>query len=602
MGTEFRAYRENRREFGNNVTGQFVFDTTWTRGPNNTSQGAPNNLGQSVAALLLGLPTSGGIWRPASYAEQSTAWGFFLQDDWKFTPRLTLNLGLRWEFETALEERYDRSIRGFDPNAAISFASQAQAAYALNPVTQRPASDFLVRGGLTFAGINGQPSGLYQTPKVNLMPRFGFAYQLDSRTVVRGGYGIFYGFLGQRRSDVVQTGFSRQTDFQFTTNSYLSPAATLSNPLPSGQLFPILGSSLGAETNIDASNTFFNDAPRMPYMQRWQMGVQRQLPGNFLVELSYVGNRGTRIEITRNLNAISNDLLSRELLPGAAMTATNNYLSGNLPNPFRGLTPVSAPNLNTAANRSRSALLRPFPHFGDLNTTTNQGYSWYHSMQAQFERRFSKGFTIQGSYTFSKFMEAAAYLNAADALPVETISDFDVPHRFVSSGIWELPFGKGRAVGNNMHPVANAILGGWQLSAIYTFQSGTPLSWGNIPFAGNINDVKVDNPTRERWFNTDAGFIKSAVLQSNVRYFPFRFPFLRAMGVNNWDSSLIKNTRFGHDGRFNAQFKAEFLNTLNRTQLPAPNTDPRNVLFGESRASNQANYPRRIQLTAKFIF
>jgi hypothetical protein len=602
MGTEFRAYRENRREFGNNVTGQFVFDTTWTRGPNNTSQGAPNSLGQSVAALLLGLPSSGGIWRPASYAEQSTAWGFFLQDDWKITQKLTLNLGLRWEFETALEERYNRSVRGFDPNAAIPFAAQAQAAYALNPVAERPASAFNVRGGLTFAGVNGLPSGLYETPKRNLMPRVGFAYQVTPQTVVRGGYGIFYGFLGQRRSDVVQTGFSRQTDFQFTTNNYLSPSATLSNPLPSGQLFPIFGASLGAETNIDASNTFFNDVPKMPHMQRWQLGVQRQLPGSFLVELSYVGNRGTRIEINRNLNAISNDYLSRELLPNAAMTATNNYLSGNLPNPFRGLTPVSAPNLNNAANRSRSALLRPFPHFGDLTTTTNQGYSWYHSLQAQFERRFSKGFTIQGNYTFSKFMEAAAYLNAADAMPVEVISDFDVPHRFVASGIWELPIGKGRALGGDMNRAANAILGGWQLSAIYTMQSGTPLSWGNIPFAGNINDVKVSNPTRERWFNTDAGFIKTAVLQSNVRYFPLRFPFLRAMGVNNWDTSLIKNTRFGHDGRFNAQFKAEFLNMMNLARLPAPNTDPRNVQFGEIRASNQANYPRRIQLTAKFIF
>jgi hypothetical protein len=353
---------------------------------------------------------------------------------------------------------------------------------------------------------------------------------------------------------------------------------------------------------VDTNITFFNENPKMPYMQRWQLGVQRELPGSFLVELSYVGNRGTRIEITRNINAISNEYLSQDLVPGPAMTANNNYLSGNLPNPFRGLTAVSAPNLSAGANRSRSALLRPFPQFGDLNTTTNQGYSWYHSMQAQFERRFSSGFTIQGSYTFSKFMEAAAYLNAADPLPIETISDFDVPHRFVASGIWELPVGKGRPFGTSLHPVLNGILGGWQLAAIYTFQSGTPLAFGNIPFVGDINDVKLDNPTRERWFNTDAGFVKTAALQSNVRYFPFRFPFLRAMGVNNWDSSLIKNTRFGSDGRYNVQFKAEFLNALNRTQLPAPNTDPRNALFGEIRANNQANYPRRIQLTAKFIF
>jgi hypothetical protein len=219
----------------------------------------------------------------------------------------------------------------------------------------------------------------------------------------------------------------------------------------------------------------------MPYMQRWQFGIQRTLPADFLVELSYVGNRGTRVESTRNLNAISNDYLSHDLVPTPAMAANNQYLSGNLPNPFRGLTPVSAPNLNTATTRSRSALLRPYPQFGELNTTTNQRYSWYHSLQAQFERRFSKGFTIQGSYTFSKFMEATAYLNPADSAPLETISDFDVPHRFVASGIWEIPFGRGRALGSGMNRWMDTFLGGWQLTGTYTAQAGTPIALGQHP-------------------------------------------------------------------------------------------------------------------------
>jgi hypothetical protein len=282
--------------------------------------------------------------------------------------------------------------------------------------------------------------------------------------------------------------------------------------------------------------------------------------------------------------------------------ARQNYLAGNVPNPFRGLVPESAPNLNASANRTRTNLLRPFPHFGDLTTTTNQGYSWYHSLQIQMERRFSRGFTVQGAYTFSKFMEAAAYLNPADPMPIETISDFDVPHRFVSSGIWELPFGRGRALGGGMHPVANAILGGWKLGAIYTRQQGVPINWGNIAFIGDVNDIKLSNRTPERWFNTDAGFIAEQ-LQSNIRYFPLRFPFIRAHGVNNWDASLIKDTRFKE--RYTAQFKAEFLNAMNRAQFPAPpsaSLDPRNAQFGRIVANNQANYPRRIQLTAKFIF
>ena len=597
MGTEFRAYRETRRVFGNDVTGAFTFGTNWTRGPLSTSTNAPQGYGQTLAALLLGLPNNaGGIARPASYAEQSTAWGFFLQDDWKATPKLTLNLGLRWEFETPLEERYDRSVAGFDPNATFSWEAQARSAYAAVALPQLPASQFNLRGGPTF--VEG---GLYKTPKLNLMPRFGFAYQVTRKTVLRGGYGMFYGFLGQRRSDVLQTGFSRTTDFQFTTNNYLSPVTTLSNPLPSGQLFPIYGSALGPETGLLANLTFFNQEPKMPYMQRWQFGIQRELPGNFLTEISYVGNRGTRIEINRNINALPNDYLNRDLIATPAMAANNTFLNGNIANPFRGLVAVANPSANTAANRTRNQLLRPFPAWGDLTTTTNQGYSWYHSLQAQFERRFSKGFTIQGSYTWSKFMEAVAYLNAGDPMPIEEISDFDIPHRFVSSGLFELPFGKGRPLGSSVHPVLNAVIGGWEMGVIYTYQTGSPINFNdrNIAFIGDINDVKLDNPTREMWFNTKAGF-RTDQLQSNYRYFPRRFSFLRNDGVNNWDASLIKNTRFSE--RFNAQFKAEFLNTLNSVQFPGPNTDPRNVQFGQINASTQANYPRRIQLTAKFIF
>jgi hypothetical protein len=182
---------------------------------------------------------------------------------------------------------------------------------------------------------------------------------------------------------------------------------------------------------------------------------------------------------------------------------------------------------------------------------------------------------------------------------VEVISDFDVPHRLVMSGIYELPFGKGRPFAQSMPRVVEGIIGGWQLSAIYTYQAGAPINFGNIAFIGDINAVKKDDPTRERWFNTTAGFLQDQ-LQSNLRYFPLRFGFLRADGSNNWDASLIKNTRFKE--RYNFQFKAEFLNSLNRAQMPAPNTDPRNALFGEIRATNQSNYPRRIQITAKFLF
>jgi len=213
------------------------------------------------------------------------------------------------------------------------------------------------------------------------MPRVGLVYQIRSSTVIRAGYGTFNGFLGQRRSDVNKTGFSRQTDFQISYDGFLTPAVSLANPLLCGQLFPILGAGLGTETGIDTGPTFFVDSPKIPYMQRCQLGIQQTLPGGFLVEIGYVCNRGTSIETNRDLNAISNSFLSGDLTRTAAMVAMNNYLSGNLANPFRGLVGAAAPNLNVGTTRSRSALLRPVPQFGSLTTTTNQGYSRYHSLQ-----------------------------------------------------------------------------------------------------------------------------------------------------------------------------------------------------------------------------
>lgn len=163
----------------------------------------------------MGLPSSTNSYvnQAASSAEQSLTWGFYAQDDWKVTPKLTLNLGLRWEFESPLKECYNRSVEGFDPNYVPPFAAGAQAAYIANNIAAVPASQFIVKGGLTFAGVNGNPSGLYHTPKNNLLPRVGLAYSLNNSTALRAGFSIYQGFLGERRGDVIQTGYGQQTPF-----------------------------------------------------------------------------------------------------------------------------------------------------------------------------------------------------------------------------------------------------------------------------------------------------------------------------------------------------------------------------------------------------
>src|SRR5262249_11067729 len=183
-GLEYRAYQELDQFKSNQQTGNFTFASNWTKGPLDNSATSPSNIGQSVAALLLGLPDSGSITRQSDYVEQSGSWGFFVQDDWKVTPKLTVNLGLRYEFETPLHERFNLSALDFDANYVQPINAAAQAAYArIFPAisggfAQLPPSAFALRGGMTFAGVNGNDGSLYHTPKNILMPRIGIAYRI----------------------------------------------------------------------------------------------------------------------------------------------------------------------------------------------------------------------------------------------------------------------------------------------------------------------------------------------------------------------------------------------------------------------------------------
>jgi hypothetical protein len=602
-GLEYRQYAETSRFFANNQTGQFNFDSNWTRGPLDNSPNAPNSLGQSFAAFLLGLPTSGTVAVPASYDESSSTWGFYLQDDWKATGRLTVNLGLRYEYETPLVEADDKSVRGFDESAIQPIEAAARA--ALNTAATGVSRDqFNVRGGLTFAGVNGEPRGLYETPKNNLMPRVGATLKLDERTVLRGGYGVFYGFLGQRRGDVTTIGFSSTTSMVPSLDNGLTFIETLSNPFVGGIQQP-QGAAQGIETFLGQSITFFDPNPESPRMQRWQIGIQRELPGGMVLDASYVGNIGTQIQTLRNINSTPLQYLSTS--PTRDQAAID-YLSANVPNPFVGLMPVTAGTAFRSATITRERLLRPYPQFDAVNTSTNEGKSWYNSLQAGVQKRFTRGYTVGVNYTFSRFEEATEFLNGADPAPTRMISSQDVPHRLSVSGIWELPFGRGRRFGSDTHPAVDAVLGGWQVQGIYTYQTGFPIgNFGNLLFTGNFDDIALpaDQRTVARWFNPDAGFnrVTAQQLGSNVRTFPMRFDFLRGDTVTNLDLSVIKNATL-RGGRM-LQFRFEALNALNHPLFPSPGGNsltPTSAQFGAIVSSTQLNYARRTQATVKFVF
>jgi len=597
-GFAYRIYRRNNFNLGNSA-GTFNFDSTWTHGPLDNSPAAP--MGQGFAQFLYGLPGSGSFTINDSYADQSKVPALFLQDDWKLGRTFTLSLGLRYERPTPVVERFNRSVRGFDASVASPIQAQAAANYARSPIPELPVDQFRAMGGLTFAGVNGQPRELWKSNQNLIMPRIGFAWSVTPKTVLRGGYGIFFDALGVVNANVNQTGFSQSTDMVPSLDNGLTYSATLTNPFPGG-LVPPPGASGGLATSLGQAITFFDPNTTSSYMQRWQFGVQREVVSNVLLEVSYVGNRGTRLQVTRDLNPIPAQYLSTSPFRDQPVI---DSLSASVPNPFYPLLPRTG---LAAASISRSQLLRPYPQYtpsgqniSGINSAQNVGYTWYHSLQVRGEKRFSRGLTASLSYTWSKTMEALSYLNPTDSRLEEVISTQDRTHRLAIIAMYELPFGRGKLV----HPdnrFISALAGGWQVQGIYTAQSGAALGFGNAIFLGNLHDIALPKDQRyvNRWFNIDAGFERNTARQlaSNIRTFPSRFSGVRADGPNNWDLSLIKNTRIREGTQ--VQFRAEAINALNHPQFTAPNTTPTSTAFGT--VTGEFAWPRVIQFGLKLLF
>ncbi|MEQ1761804.1 MAG: TonB-dependent receptor [Pyrinomonadaceae bacterium] len=609
FGGELRVYREDDSFASNDQTGQFVFNNTYTRAASNTANNATiDYLGlQSYAAFLLGLPTTQTVVRRADYSEYSKTWGFFVQDDWKVTRKLTLNLGLRYEVEQALVERQNKSISGFDTSYTQPFDATVRARLAATPVTDLsgnpiPASSFSFNGGLQFAGVD-TGSGLYATPKNILLPRFGVAYQLNSKTVLRGGFGLFAGFLGERRGDVIQPGYTRTSELP-TTRVNGNPLDTTSAPIPQSiSLFPTVsilepvGNSLGKQTGLGGAITYFNQDPRVSKQARWQVGFQRDLGLGFVAEVTYVGNFGYDIEINRNINAVPNSYFLTGMPTSAEMTARNNILTANVNNPFRNVAGFEGTGHFTGATLVRQTFYRPLPMFGDITSTNNDGKSWYHAAQLSLQRRFANGWTLGSSYTWSKWLQATEYLNAGDESPTKMISDQDTPHRLSVSGIYELPFGKGKALLSD-GAILDRFVGGWQIQGVYQFQVGFPIRFTNSLFyLGGDVSLEGSERTTQRWFNTAAFSTVNPV--ATLRTLPFFFSDVRRDNINNVDLSILKNTRINE--RMRIQFKMDFINAFNEPYIAAPVTALGGT-FGAITASNQDNYARRIQYGIKFLF
>lgn len=590
MGAEFRLYRENSSNLlAQNPT--LNFNQKWTKGPLDSSPVSP--VGQGLASFLLGLPSGGSVALKDSFADQSYNYAGYFQTDWRVSRTLTINAGVRYDYDAPVTERFNRSVRGFDFTSASPLSAQVLANYArLKPAV--PLSQFAVNGGLTFAGYNGQPREIWNASRVNFAPRFGLAWQVRPDTVVRAGYGIFYVPQGVDRKSVNQNGFAATTTLNPSLDNGLHFVANLSNPFPDGLTQP-LGAEGGLLTGVGQAVTFFPANLKTAYMQRFSLGVQRQLPKRIFFDASYVGNRGTRLGVSRQYNAVPAQYLSTSAVRDQAAI---DYLTAQIANPFNPLLPGT--NLS-GATVARQQLLRPMPQFTGATADEPVGYSWYHSFQLLTERRFAYGFTAQFNWTFSKFMEATDFLNDTDPLPEKVISDLDRRHVFHLSGIYELPFGKGKPLLSGAHGVTRVVAEGWQLDVSWQHNSGAPLGFGNVLLVMSPEDIALPSgeQTIANWFNTAAFNRKSTdQLANNIQTVSTRFSGVRAPSMDMWNMSAIKNFSLRESLRL--QFRAEFLNAFNHTDLAAPNTTPTNTLFGAITAANVS--PRFIHFGLKLIF
>ncbi len=591
VGADLRLERQYSFRFGNS-SGLYQFGLAggqgWTNGPNDNAGAAV--IGQEFASMLLGLPTGGSFDINSKQVSQAKYYALYVQDNFRIAPRLTLNLGLRYERDLPTTERYNAAVNGFDTSATNPVNAQAQANYAANPVSGVSFSSTLT-GGLTY--VNSSNRNLYSTTATNFSPRIGFAFTPVQTMSIRGGFGLFNDSVG--RTDPISTGFNQTTQLQASLDGYLTPNATLSNPFPSGLVAPP-GSSLGLATNLGQAVSFYPHKILNDYAERWDLDLQQQMPGGVLFELGYVGQHGLHVGVSRNINYVPSQYLNVGQYRDPAVYAN---LTANVANPFRGI-PGSAMN---GSLTTRQQLLLPYPEFTTVTMSSYPaGASYFNAFLARLEKRMSYGVRFLVNYEWSKRIERVAYLNPQDVDPERRIAADDRPQHLVVSGTWELPFGRGRryTVGN---PVASYFASGWNVTSIFTLQpQGAPLVWGDVIYKGNdLNDLRVNPHAPDGAFDVtqfDRTTANQPVTGTHIRTLPTQVTNSRQDGIVSLDMSAIKDNRI--NDRFQVQLRGDFFNALNHPNFSAPNVSPTSAAFGT--ITSQANLPRTIQLGLRVTF
>ena len=581
------------------------FDRRFTQRVYNSGD---NLSGNSIASLLLGAASGGTV---DNNFYPTFRWNYYapwVQDDWKITNRLTLNLGLRYDANSPVFEEQNRINYGFDTTA-------------INPVSAQLSQP--VRGGIGFVAVNGSPKSPYKRDKNNFQPRGGFAYLVNDRTIVRGGYGRYYLNL----TTIGQTsGFSQSTPLITSLDADRTSTFPLSSPFSQG-ILQAAGSSNGARTFLGRGLTFSNPDFVNPYVHQFSLGIQRLLPFRTSVDVSYVGSR--TINEQGSWGGFNEPPVTLRNQCDPTMGGTPTFCNALLANPFVGVPGFEGTTRFTAPTLSRYELNRPFPQFGGITMSErNDGHIWYDSAQIVVNKRSSAGLTINGTYTWAKMWEENGTLNDVDQIVMKAPYTTDRRHRITLSGVYSLPIGHDRKFLRQAPALLDAIVGGWEVAGTWLFNSGRPWDLpANVFYVKNaaVHNVDRSAPLLIRGVQpcvaqmNDAGVVTMQAFSVALgctepnfiirpsytrRTTTFRDDEIRRPPFYQFDMNFAKTTRL--NGRFRLQVRAEVFNVLNQAMYDERNYENNtgNANFGAINRSvtRQSNFPRYGQMGVKLIF
>ena len=605
--------------------GTLTFGSALTRQATDRSLTASDNFG--IASLLLGIPTSGSVSNNVTEYLSREYYAGYVQDDWRVSDRLTLNIGARYEVQLPYLERYNRMDSAFDINKISPLNAQLQAAWAqaasaynaTNPKYPYPAPPAAFRGAYTFAGVNGAPRRQFYTDWTTAAPRFGFAYRVGQKTVIRGGVGVFYQSMTQTGNST--TGFSATTNYQSTFDNGVTPSAcanggcqngaptgpySIVNPFPNG-LTAAPGAALGDLSNLGQGSNGNTLQYKVPRTYQYTLGFQRQLSKSLVIDVRFAGNFAGNTTTGHDLGFPQD---AAGLALQRAAIADPSIFSNPLPNPFLGLLPNTT-GLGTATTVSRSSLLQMWPLWGGISDS-NVSRATFRSdaLQLRFEKRASGAESALGETRFTlAWTFGKEYALLCCAGPSFVNGDGNLRYQLDSNnksqqvsfhGVWDLPFGKGRKFASGVHGISDKVASGWRVDYIATYISGFPVGLPNlINYCGKWTNGSAQNEFH--WFNNDPScYAQFPANAGALSYLPPRF----SGNVNNpaapqFSVAIAKDISFRE--RYKVNFRAESFNISNTAIRPGPSTTFPGTTFGVL-PETQQNFPRLVQLALKLFF